>query len=168
MASSIFFGGRLISVPGSYTVVDASGLEQVGLGASGIIAVLGTGEGGRPASTIEETKDLIRLTKPEQFLSTFRSGDLYEVGDMLFAPSNDPDVLGGAQEVVAMKINPATQSTAILTNAQGDAIDLESADYGAFTEQVNVSIASGTTPANITPVNWRRFAPRWNSNGHSL
>ena len=40
-ASSIFFNGRLISVPGAYTEVDASGLEAVGLGASGLVAEIG-------------------------------------------------------------------------------------------------------------------------------
>jgi hypothetical protein len=152
MASSIFFGGRLISVPGSYSELDLSGLEQVGLGASGVIAVLGTGEGGRPASTITEVKDLIRMTRPEQFLETFRSGDLFEVGDMLFAPSSDPDVLGGAQEVIAMKVNPDTQGAGVLTNANGDAIDLTTRDYGEFVNQVNIDVASGTTQGKLITI----------------
>ncbi len=151
-ATTIFFNGRLISVPGSYSEVDASGLEQVGLGASGIVAVLGTGEGGKPVSEITETKDFIRLTKPGQAQKLFRSGDLREVGDMLFAPAKDPDILGGAQSVVAMKVNPATASSASLANAQGNAIDLTSKDFGAFTAQINVSLADGTNQGKLLTI----------------
>jgi len=151
-ATTIFFNGRVISVPGSYSEVDASGLEQVGLGAAGIVAVLGTAEGGKPVSAIEEPKDFLRFTKPEKVRETFRSGDLREVGDMLFAPSTDPAVQGGAQEVVAMKINPATQSVATLTNPQGDALDLTSRDYGAFTSQINVDVQTGTNKGKLITI----------------
>lgn len=145
MASSIFFNGRVISVPGSYSEVDASGLDTVGLGATGIVAVLATGEGGRPVSDITEASDLPRYTSAEKMRRAFRAGDLREVGNMLFAPAKDPDILAGAQEVVVCKVNPATKSTAVLQQSGSDAIDLESLDYGAFTAQINVQLAGGTT-----------------------
>lgn len=153
-ATSIFFGGRLIRTPGSYSVVDASGLEQIGLSAAGIVAVLGEAEGGTPISAIEEVGDLIRITKPEKARELFRSGQLREVADMLFAPSNDPDILGGAVEVVACKVNPATQSSGVLANAYGDVINLLSADYGAFTEQVNITIADGTNQGKLVTISF--------------
>ncbi len=143
---AIFFNGRVINIPGSYSEVDASGLEQVGLGAAGIVAVLGTAVGGAPASANPEAGDFVRITKPEQGRALFRSGDLREVMDMLFAPGKDPDILGGAQEVVVMKTNPATQSTATLPNATGNAMDLVSTDYGAHTTQINISVATATGP----------------------
>lgn len=152
MPTTIFFNGRVISVPGSYSEVDASGLEGVGLGAAGIVAVLGDAEGGIPASAITSMSQLIRINKPEQGRSTFRSGNLREAIDMLFAPAKDPDILAGAQQVVAMKVNPAVQSTLTLGNAQGDAIDLTSEDYGAFTEQINISIASGTSKGKLITI----------------
>lgn len=145
MPTTIFFNGRVISVPGSYSEIDASGLESVGLSAVGIVAVLGTAEGGKPVSAITETKDFIRINQPEKARGIFRSGDLREVADILFAPAKDPDIRGGAVQMVAMKVNPATQSLGVLANAYGDALNLASKDYGAFTEQVNVSIGTGTT-----------------------
>lgn len=151
MATSIFFNGRVISVPGSYSEVDPSGLEQVGLGAAGIVAVLGTAEGGRPVSDMSEPKDFLRLTKPEQ-KTMFRSGDLREIMDPLFAPSKDADILAGAQSVVAMKVNPATQSVASFANSSGNAMDVESVDFGAFTEQINVAIANGTTKGKLLTI----------------
>lgn len=152
MPTSIFFNGRLISVPGSYSEVDASGMEQVGLAAAGIVAVLGTGEGGIPVSSLETVSDIIRVTNPEQGRSIFRSGDLREVMDMLFAPSKDPSIQGGAVEVIAMKVNPATQSTATLPNGTGDAMTVTSRDYGAFTSQLNISIATGTSKGKLITI----------------
>jgi hypothetical protein len=152
MVSNIFFNGRLISVPGSYSEVDASGLEQVGLGAAGIIGVLGTAVGGKPVTALETINDFLSFTKPELPRRTFRSGDLREACDMLFAPGKDPDVLGGAVQIIAMKVNPATQSTASFDNLQGTAMDVESVDYGAFTEQINIDIQDGTTQGQLLTI----------------
>lgn len=152
MATSIFFNGRVISVPGSYTEVDASGLEQVGVSAVGIVAVIGTAVGGMPVSAMSSPDDFIRITKPEKAREYFKSGDLREVSDMLFAPAKDPDIQAGAQEIVAMKVNPATQSEATLANVYGNALLITSKDYGAFTSQINVSIASGTEQGKLITV----------------
>jgi len=79
-----------------------------------------------------------------------------------FAPANDADILAGAQEIVAMKINPATQSTATLTNAQGDALELTSADYGEFTKQC------AWCKLVLTDDGWEKVTPpegRWISHG---
>jgi len=151
-ASSIFFNGRLISVPGSYSEVDASGLESVGLSAAGIVAVLGTGEGGRPVSDIMEPSQFLRANKPEKMRELFRSGDLREVSGMLFEPAKDSAISGGAVEVVAMKVNPSTKSYLTLDNAQGPALELESEDYGAFTKQIKVSISTGTNKGKLIAV----------------
>jgi hypothetical protein len=152
--STIFFNGRTISRPGSYSEIDASGLEQVGLGATGIVGVLGTSEGGTPVTAMTEPSEFMRITKPEQARTLFRSGDLREVADMLFAPGRDPDILGGAQQVVPMKVNPATQSAATLSNAYGDSIVFTSKDYGAFTSQINVSVATGTSQGKLLSISF--------------
>jgi len=154
MATSIFFNGRLISVPGSYSEVDASGLETIGLSASGIVAVLGTAVGGRPVSAITSVDEIINITKPEQGNTIFKSGDLREAIPMLFNPSNDPDIQGGAQSVVAMKVNPATQSTASLANSYNTILDLTSADWGAFTSQTNVEVGAGTTKGVLLTITY--------------
>lgn len=151
MASTLFFNGRVIATPGSYTEIDPSGLEQVGLGAAGIVAVLGTGEGGKPASAMTESKDFLRFTKPDAMRKTFRSGDLREAA-MVFEPSSDPQILAGAQQVVAMKVNPAAQSSAVFSDSDGTALQITSLDYGAFTSQINVAIANGTVQGKLLTV----------------
>ena len=145
MASTIFYQGRVISEPGAYSKVDASSLDQVGLAASGIVAIIGTAEGGIPVSALTSIEDFIRIKKPRQGKTTFRSGDLREAIPIAFNPSKDEDITAGAQEVIAMKVNPATQSEVTLGNASGDAVKFTSADYGAFCDQINVTIANGDT-----------------------
>ena len=142
MASSVFFNGRTTSTPSSLTRVDVSGLALVGLGATGIVACLGEAEGGSP---YDGNDPVISITNPGRVVDTFRDGDLREAGAFLFQPSNDPDIPGGAQQVKFVKVNPATQSTATLTNSGGDALVVTSADYGLFTTQINMEVGAGTT-----------------------
>lgn len=152
MATSIFFNGRVTQVPGSYSEVDASGLAQVGLGASGIVAVLGSAEGGLPATSITEPKNIPRFTRPEKAQAYFRDGDLHEVASMLFEPGKDTDIVAGAAQVLALKTNDAAQSEGALQASGTDCIDLTSIDYGAFTEQINVELADGTTQGKLITI----------------
>lgn len=151
-ASTIFFNGLLISRPGSYSVVDARGLEAIGLGASGIVALIGTAEGGRPVSDMSGPDDLIRITRPGQEREHFRSGDLYEAVPIAFAPANDAEIQAGAQEVICMKTNPSTQSTAEFSNTYGTAMEVTSQDYGAHTAQINVDVSAGTTQGQLISI----------------
>jgi hypothetical protein len=148
-ATSIFFNGRLIRRPGSYSEVDATGLEAVGLGAAGIVALIGTSVGGRPVNTISEVIDIPRFSNAEAADSFARSGDLREAAAMAFAPSNDEAIQGGAAEVVMLKVNPATQSEATFSNTDGPAITITAADYGEFTNQIQITIANGTNQGKL-------------------
>jgi hypothetical protein len=150
--TTIFFNGRVISTPGAYSEIDASGMETVGLGAAGIVAVLGEAQGGVPYSALAAVGDITRFLKPEAMRTVYRSGPLREAADMLFGPSKDPDILGGAAQVVGMKVNPATQSVGVLPNAYGNALDLTSRDYGAHTAQVNIQVATGTVKGKLITV----------------
>jgi hypothetical protein len=155
MATSIFFSGRLISVPGAYSEVDASGLEAIGLGASGIVGLLGTSIGGKPWTAVEEgdVKGNLQVTsQPAAVNKLFRSGDLREGAPRLFGPSNDADIRGGAQEIVFVKVNPAAQSSAAFANSDGEALVLTSADWGFFTTQIQVDIAAGTAQGKLITI----------------
>lgn len=145
MASSIFFLGRAIQRPGSYVRIDATGLEQASLSSTGIVAIIGEAEGGVPVSAINDPSDIVRLSTPQQVRQTFRSGDLREAAAMAFEPSNDVDIAGGAAQVLAMKVNPATRSTGNLTASSANVIDLASRDYGRFTEEVSVNLSAASS-----------------------
>lgn len=143
MATSIRFGGRVISVPGAYSVIDATALSTVSPSAVGIVALVGTAEGGKPLSVAPEFSD---ATRAGQVLERFRSGNLRTAGLFAFEPSLDDAIPQGAQRIVFVKVNPATQSTVTLPDAlAADSVVLTSDDWGLFTAQVNVSVAAGTT-----------------------
>ncbi|MCU0912926.1 MAG: hypothetical protein MUC88_00010 [Planctomycetes bacterium] len=154
-ATTIFFNGRLISVPGSYTEVDASGLETVGLTASGIVACLGTAVGGKPWTEVGDSDVRTNLqvaSSPAQPPRFFREGDLKEAAPLLFGPSDDEDIPAGAQEVVFVKTNPAAPSVASFSNSGGTALETESRDYGYFTTQINQQIGNGTNKGKLLTV----------------
>ena len=143
MATSIFFNGRRINVPQAVSKIDASALSTISPSAVGIVALIGTAEGGKPLSVDESVSD---MTRSGQVFDKFRSGDLRTSSLFCFEPSLDEAVPNGAQKIVAVKVNPATQSTATLQDAAAtDAVDLTSVDYGLFTEQINITIEAGTT-----------------------
>lgn len=145
-ATQLFFNGRLTAKPGAYSKVDASGFDSAGLGASGIVALLGESVGGKPYTAVSIPRDdLQRATNTGQVKRLFRSGDLLEMSLPMFSPAKDPEIQAGAQQIVFVKVNPATQSQADFNNVDGAALRLKSADYGAFTTQIKATIANATT-----------------------
>ena len=140
MASTIYFNGRVTAVPGSYSEIDASGMSRIGLGAVGIIALLGEAEGGAPY-----TEDIPDIVNPGKVNRTYRQGDLREAGPMLFSPSKDPGIPGGASEVMFVKVNPATQSARTFDDdGSADALTITSKDWGLFTTRISLEITAGT------------------------
>lgn len=138
VATSIYFNGRTTVRPGAYSEVDASGLAVVGLGAVGIVALLGEASGGEPQT-------VTNIVNPGSVGRTFREGDLLEGGNILFDPSKDDAIPGGAAAVKFVKVNPSTQSARTLTNSSGDALTLTSVDYGVHTTQISYDLSDGTT-----------------------
>jgi hypothetical protein len=156
-ASTIFFNGRLISVPGAYSKVDASGLEAVGLGASGFVALVGTSIGGKPYSAIDESDvrgNMQIATRPQHPFDFFRSGDLREGAPLVFGPSVDEDIPSGAQAIYFVKVNPAAAAGATFNNTDGAALVLTAADYGYFTNQIRVEIGTGTSKGKIITIDF--------------
>jgi len=146
-ATSIYFNGRMTRIPGSYSEVDASALESIGLAASGYVACVGTSYGGKPFSAVDVNDipgTLQASTRPGKAKTYFQDGDLLDAEDLLFAPANEESV-AGAQKIYWVKVNKSAASSAIFNNGGGAALKLTSADYGYHTTRINVQIATGTT-----------------------
>lgn len=142
MPTSIFFNGARINIPGAYSKIDASALASLGISPTGIVALIGTAEGGKPLTVDSTDAD---STRPEQSNSRYRSGNLRTASQFCFEPSLDDAVPGGAQRIVGVKVNPATQSEATFLDGLGnDAMTVTSRDYGLFTSQISVMIENGT------------------------
>lgn len=152
MATTLFFEGVLTAKPGAVSRIDASSLESSGLGASGIVAIVGTSRGGVPVSAMTSAQDLERLTRSRQVREVFEDGDLREACAMVFNPSLDPAILGGAQTVIPLRVDPATAASASFGTALGNALTLTTRDYGEQTDQTNASIAAGTTQGRLVTI----------------
>jgi hypothetical protein len=152
-ASSIYFNGRFTRVPGSYSEVDASGLDAVGLTASGYVAVIGTAIGGKPYSDIDNDDvqgTIQKSTRPGKAAGFFESGsDLLEAEGLLFNPSNDGDIEGGAQRVYWIKVNKSTQSTLAVSGPSGQAMVMTSEGYGWKTTRLNYEKGPGTNQGHM-------------------
>lgn len=143
MATAIFFNGRRINVPQVVSKIDASALSSISPSAVGIVALIGNVEGGVPLTVDETYSD---MTRAGQVFDRYRTGDLKTASLFAFEPSSDEAVPNGAQKIVAVKVNPATRSTATLQDGSAvNAVDLTSHDYGLFTEQINITVEAGTT-----------------------
>jgi hypothetical protein len=143
MATAIFFNGRRLNIPQAVTKIDATALAAVAPAATGIVALVGTAEGGAPL-TVQE--DLVDASQPSVIQERYRSGDLRTAALFAFDPSADDAIPGGAQRVIGVKVNPATQSGLSLPDGNGaDALDVTSKDWGLFTNQINIEVGAGTT-----------------------
>lgn len=151
MATSIYFNGRRIVDPSAVSKIDASALQSVGPSAVGIVALLGTAEGGEPLTVALEND----CTRPEAVREQYRDGDLKTGALFAFEPSQDEAIPGGAQRVIPVKVNPATQSTLQLADANSDpSVDLTTVDYGQFTAQMNIDVDAGTNQGKLISVNF--------------
>ncbi|MGI4850845.1 MAG: hypothetical protein ACRYGR_02780, partial [Janthinobacterium lividum] len=144
--STIYVNGKTIAVPGAYSTVDATGLDTIGLTATGIVALIGTASGGKPYTSIEGVGDFTVLKQPAQAARVFKGGDLLEAAAMAFNPSSDSDIQGGAQQVVALKVNPATQASLSL---ESGSVTFTSADYGAAMDNITIQVANGSVSGTM-------------------
>lgn len=151
MATSIFFGGRRINIPGAYSKLDTSGLSTVSPAAVGIVALIGTAEGGKPLTVEPEHSD---HTRSDSLNERYRPGSPLRVaGQFAFEPANDDAIPGGAQRLVCVKVNPATQSQVTLDDALADpSVVITSRDYGLFTTQINVEVGPGTNLGKLITI----------------
>lgn len=132
----VFFGGRLLISPTVASVVDDSGLANKNLTVGNVVAFIGRSEGGKPNTAL-------RFGNPSEAAAVLRSGELMEAVKKAFAPSTQT---GGAAEVVAIRVNPATQAALTLKDgANADVVTLKATDYGLYTNQIKVKVEAAST-----------------------
>ena len=131
----IQFGGQSIRIPGAYSQVDAKALTPTVLGAFSRIGVIGTATGGVP----KVSKSYTSLVAAEADLV---SGDLIDAMKLMWNPSSDQS---GASEILACRVDNATQSTANLADTSSvNAILLTSKNYGSFTRNIKYTITDNS------------------------
>jgi hypothetical protein len=142
-ATSLRFANRTTRIPGAYTNVDASALEGPGTGSTGRVLLIGEADGGAPYSAVTP-ETVLRVRSASALRAALRGGDLREAAAIAFNPANDPNI-AGAEEIVLLKVRPDTRASATLSNGAGASLTVRSRDFGRHTNQINVSVAAGTT-----------------------
>lgn len=133
---SVFFNGRLLTSPVTASVVDDSALANRNLGVGNVLAVIGRSVGGAPNTAL-------RFGSPSEAKAALIDGELLTAINKAFDPSAQT---GGPTTVVAVRVNPATRSSLALVDATPvTVINLQSTDYGLYTNQIKVKIEAGTT-----------------------
>jgi len=141
MAIKKNFKGTTVVKPGGFSVIDTTLLTNIGLGASGVVAIVGTADGGEPNVVHELSGSQINSAK-----ETFVDGAIAKVLDLLANPSQDARVPSGASKILVYKTNQSTQATKALQNQADtpvDVLDLTSENYGVAENNINVQITAG-------------------------
>ena len=148
MVSTLLVNGVASAVPRASVKVNASALNPVVFTGVGPVVIIGEVEGGKPVSAMLSADEILSAGSDSAVRKAFRSGDLLEACSMVFAPSDDERVPGGASEVIPLKVNPATKSSApVDTAANGAVLDLTSLEYGAFTKNISYQVSTASATA---------------------
>ena len=143
-SKGIYFGARNIVKPGAYAVVNASAMVPNRLGAANTIAVIGQATGGKPQT-------FVKINSPGEAASQLRSGVLLDVINNMYNPSNE---VPGAGEILYYRLNLAVQASLTLKDSSpANCMTLTSKDYGVWTNQIRVSIASGSISGKKVTIN---------------
>jgi hypothetical protein len=133
---SVFFNGRLLVTPAVESAIYDTGLATAYPGrANNVVAIIGTSEGGVP-------KKAIYFDSPVTARRTLRGGDCLRALELAFNPSAES---GSPARVAVVRIENAVQASLMLLDAgSNDVIELKSADYGAHTNGIKVTVEAGS------------------------
>ena len=120
MAVFVTFHSQNLFQPGAYSFTQfAQGAPQDAR--LGVVALIGEADSG-PAWAAESDGLSSVTYNPNQFseiLSKYGSGELVDAARLALNPSNDPDILGGAQQLILMKTNQSTKASLALSSSYG-------------------------------------------------
>lgn len=141
MSVKINFNGISLISPGSYSTLNTNLLTNTQLGESGIVGIVGEADGGQP-----NVLDVISAGQFQSAKERYKSGPIAKALQLLANPSTDPNIPGGASQVIVYKTNNSTQATKNLINSLSGAtaiIALTSENYGVAENNINIKIAEG-------------------------
>lgn len=147
--SGIFFAGRTIKRPGAYAFGQAGGQVPITLGALNVVMLVGTADGGQPNTPL-----LFSVADEVAAKATIRGGNLLAALDAVWHPSVDQGI-NGADAVILVRVNPATQSQAPFLDTQlvpATAFTAFSRDWGKHTIDTQVGVLAGVADPSLRRV----------------
>lgn len=131
----VFFNGRLLTTPTVETLVNDGGLAPQSSNIGNVLTLVGISDGGIP----KQPTVIRSVAHARQVL---RSGELLFACEKALAPSADTNAPG---VLMIVRANPAVQATLTLKDANDDdALVLQSTDYGAHTNGIQIKIEAGS------------------------
>lgn len=139
MAIKRTFNGRTIIKPGAYTKIVVENLSGFPLQPTGVVGIIGEAKGGEP-----HVLDVLSTSGIQEAKARYKSGPIADALELLVNPSKDSRIVNGASKIVVYKVNSSTQATLNLKNFSNvNQLALESKNYGADENQINVLVSSG-------------------------
>lgn len=111
------------NIPGAYPVTKVKS-APVGLGASGLVVIIGEADGGDSYQNVDLKNNSF---SPDQFAKVqaqYVSGQIVDAFKAFTAPSNDADIVGSASRIFIVKTNQSAKASALVDT-----------DYGTFRDQ---------------------------------
>lgn len=148
MAIIVNFAGASLLKPGAYsrTIVAQGGAAEAQLG---IVALVGEADAGLPISS--DTIDEVTFS-PAQYndiVDKYVSGPIVDAARMVLAPSNDPQILGGAQQIILIVTNALVKASLALDSSYGTISDKKGGE-GGNKIAVQIDNAAGQRVITIT------------------
>jgi len=148
MAINVSFNGATIYKPGAYskTTIDLGG--GFPLSPTGIVAIFGEADAGAPGSA--ETNIANNVFSPDQLTqirAKYRSGNIVDACNFLFAPGADGAIPSGAQSVYIYKTNASVRASLALASAYGT---VRANEWGIGGNRITLKIVGSGTTRTIT------------------
>ncbi len=148
MAINVSFNGATIYKPGAYskTSIDLGG--GFPLSPTGIVAIFGEADAGAPGDAeVNIANNVFSPDQLPQIREKYRSGNLVDACNFLFAPGADGAIPGGAQAVYIFKTNSSVRAELDLDTAYGTA---RAREWGVGGNRVTVKIVGAGATRTIT------------------
>lgn len=140
MPTSAYFNGQTITEPGVYSTSNIAALNPLTLGALNKIALVGISLGGKPNTDL-------KFTDPSVAKAVLKGGDLLNAANGAWKQ--------GATEIHCIRVDPATQASLSVKDVGGTVVGtFTSLDYGNWTNNIQVSIASGSTSGKMVQIKY--------------
>jgi hypothetical protein len=127
------------NIPGAYPNVTVKS-NPVGLGASGIVVIIGEADGGASYQEVALKDNAFTPDQLDKVTQAYQSGQIVDAFRALSAPSSDADISGSANLVYIVKTNQGTKASAIVDS-----------DFGTFKDQ-NVGKSGNKYKFQITQI----------------
>jgi len=156
MAINVSFNGATIYKPGAYSksTIDLGG--GLPIGPSGLIAVFGEADAGKPgANEVNIADNRYNASEIVSIRNKYRSGPILDAANFLFAPASDAAIPSGANTVWFYKTNASVRAQ-VSMDASGytghyDDMYVRAREYGTGGNRVSYkSVLSAETAATVT------------------